>query len=85
MIVLVVARAAWLMSQRASRTRLITEELNAAAELQHQSLWKEADAAMDRATVRLGGRGPKELQRWLARFSQTRDWFLDSMPLLPTK
>ncbi len=73
-IFIIVAVATWLMSQSASRTRSVTDELNEAARLQHDGSWQEADAAIERATVRLADHGPDGLRQSSRRFGTTRKW-----------
>jgi tetratricopeptide (TPR) repeat protein len=62
-IVIFVAAGVWFASQSSSRTRVVTDELNEAARLQHAGKWTEADAALGRAMDRLGNHGPRQLQQ----------------------
>ena len=55
----------WFVSQRSTNNRLIEEQLRDAIRFQQQSMWKEADAAIERASARLGEHGPTGLHRQL--------------------
>jgi serine/threonine-protein kinase len=67
--VVTIAAASWLVSQSSARNRGVSDELNRAYALQHQGQWKEADTALDRASVRLGDHGPLALR---VRLSEVR-------------
>jgi tetratricopeptide (TPR) repeat protein len=72
-VVIFVAAATWWKAQTASRTRNVADDLAQAARLQHQGFWKEADAALDRATLRLGDHGPASLRESLAKVRRESD------------
>ena len=55
----------WVVLTRAATAKAVEEDLAEAAGRQRQSDWVQADAALDRATLRLGGHGPGRLRRQL--------------------
>ncbi len=60
-VVAVVAAACWAISQRTANNKVVEEQLREVVRFQQQSAWKDADAALDRAALRLGSNGPAEL------------------------
>jgi eukaryotic-like serine/threonine-protein kinase len=59
--------ALWIISQRAANAKAVDQDLQEVARLQRQSAWTAADAALDRATLRLGNHGPAELYQRLTQ------------------
>jgi serine/threonine-protein kinase len=57
-----IAATSWMISQRAATTRVAEDELRAAINLQQQSMWNDANAALDRAAFRLGSGGSADLR-----------------------
>jgi len=70
---IVAAGAVWRSTERAARAVAAEQDLREAARLHESAAWKEADAAIDRAELRLNGGGPKRLQRWLSEAKHNSD------------
>jgi len=54
--------ALWVLSARASRLAAAEADLAAAVQYERRAAWREASAALDRATIRLGESGPAALK-----------------------
>jgi serine/threonine-protein kinase len=61
--------AVWIVSGRAATARAVNGDLDEAVRQQELGAWPQASAALERARLRLGSRGPNDLR---ARFEQVR-------------
>jgi serine/threonine-protein kinase len=59
------AGGAWFVSQRSAVRKMVESDLKEAANLQLESKWREADAAIERAKIHLGEHGQQDLVRRL--------------------
>jgi serine/threonine-protein kinase len=60
-----IAASLWLAVEQARRRDAVYTDLKETAALQDSARWAEARAALDRASYRLGGGGPRDLRRRL--------------------